>query len=180
MTVYNLSTGETVQYPLYQACSLVYCDTDFETFNAPQNSDLKVEFYRISGITNILSHYIQQLTGNGTHSYSHFFVLYNNVCNVYIPGNKFMLEYDIADELEYDNRLDFWILKLKYHRDMLPYAIMRFSCDELASVEDVIDIDNIESFKYVDIFNAISIEDNMIGFDTWECADTSQCHKLHN
>jgi hypothetical protein len=185
LPIYDLTTKEHMPTVDRDVCTLVYCIDKFELPEIPEfNHLLCVEIYKVSSVEEALRNYIEEegIHYNGK-PYSHFYVLNDNICDLYIVGNNLLKHYDNMDfDLEeYSNiphiNIDFWLFRLRYHRSMFYNAMCRIVLEQPAVCHHAVE------FAEIDVDHAQPLDTllghQVIGYDTWECSNSPECNESH-
>jgi hypothetical protein len=180
--IYDLSTGEHMPTVDREVCSLVYCIDRFELPEVSTNYILAVEIYKVSSVEEALRNYIEEERHdfNGK-PYSHFFVLHDNICDLYIVGNNLLKHYDDMDYDEDDHgrvaNINFWLFRARYHKSMFIVALDRILLQQPTQCSNAVE------FAEIDVDHAQPLDTllghQVIGYNTWECCNLPECCEPH-
>ncbi|KAJ1663861.1 hypothetical protein IW140_004539 [Coemansia sp. RSA 1813] len=118
--VYELSTGKIIQYPSFEYQMLIYHEFNFQFVtqdmyppsfrDTPLMAQL-IKMDSVESINDIVQDYVQN---RKELNYSSFVVLHDNICVVYVLGQRFMDHHGI-EPIEEGNTIymDFWIARYR-------------------------------------------------------------------
>ncbi|KAJ2401716.1 hypothetical protein GGI23_001207 [Coemansia sp. RSA 2559] len=127
--VYDLSTGEVIQYPTFEYQTLIYHESDFEFVSkelyppAMRDTPVMVQLVKMESVDNINDIVQDYLQNRSDCNYPSFIVLHDNICDVYVLGQRFLDSHGIEPIEDDEVTMDFWIARFRYHKNMIAHAI---------------------------------------------------------
>ncbi|KAI8319155.1 hypothetical protein GQ54DRAFT_48846 [Martensiomyces pterosporus] len=174
--VYDISNGEVVRYPMDEYLTLIYDDS--EQLEFPDEDDLQdwigmdsspmhaeVEIVLMTGIDNIFADYIQNRSDR-----THFLVLHDDLCDVYIPDGRSIGLPGIPETAG----ANVW-LKYTYHRDMYLYALNDFVCQDFFNLQEVLYGLDASEMRVGERVGEVDV----LCSDEWGCTKYKRCKEQH-
>ncbi|KAJ2214200.1 hypothetical protein IW140_005226 [Coemansia sp. RSA 1813] len=172
--VYELSSGEIVQYPSFEYQTLIYHVSDFEFVSKDmypppmRDTPVMVQLVKMESVDNINDIVQDYLQNRRECNYPSMMVLHDNTCDVYILGQHFLNHYGIHPIEEGDEiSMDFWIARFRYHKSMIAHAITDWAVQDYHQMIEIMsERDDIptESVGRVD-------GGTIVGSAEWSCDD---------
>ncbi|KAI8321466.1 hypothetical protein GQ54DRAFT_311721 [Martensiomyces pterosporus] len=175
-TVYDISNGEVVLYPMDEYLTLIYDDS--EQLEFPDEDDFpdwmfgyggplhaEVEIVLMRGIDNIFADYIQNRSDR-----THFLVLHDDLCDVYIPDGRSIGLSGIPETAG----TNVW-LKYTYHRNMYLDALREFACECFTGLQDSFSDMDVSSMR---IGERVGDADILCS-NEWGCSKYKECKEQH-
>ncbi|KAJ2607021.1 hypothetical protein EV177_005773 [Coemansia sp. RSA 1804] len=144
--VYDLSTGEIIQYPRFEYQMLIYhAEPEFKLISKDQypqsSSDLSihVQLVKMDSVENINDIITDYLENRRDCNYPSFIVLHDDICDVYVLGRRFLDHHDIFPIDEDDDDIidmDFWIARYRYPRNEIVRAIIDWTVQDFFNMTE--------------------------------------------